>query len=447
MGDFWNSIPLGDWLDRAETTLGSRETLLFLAVQAAAIVIALGLCWVLRLATRAWTRNMVAGLERRFPGWRFAAALHRDAPLLYAWLILEIANRIGAGFGHNWRLVQIAADIAALWLVLRISTLVLRDALMGRVIATIAWAIFALDLLGLLRPTETALDALAVTIGTLRLSILLVVKAAIVVAILLWAASVLTRVITARLTHVAGLSPSVQVLTGNLIRIVLIVVAVVIGLNTVGIDLTVLTVFSGAIGVGVGLGLQKIVSNFVSGIILLTERSIKPGDVIEVGNTFGHVVSLSARYASVLGRDGKEYLIPNENLITNQVINWSYSSPLVRVDAPFGVAYASDLREVRALAIAACGRVTRVIGNPAPVCHITGFGDSSVNLVLRFWIDDPVRGVTNIKGEVYLALWEAFHDHAIELPFPQREVHIHRSKPDPSEPRPAAKDEDQSGGF
>jgi small-conductance mechanosensitive channel len=131
-------------------------------------------------------------------------------------------------------------------------------------------------------------------------------------------------------------------------------------------------------------------------------------------------------------------------LITNEVINWSYSSPLVRVDAPFGVAYASDLREVRALAIAACQRVSRVLEEPKPVCHITGFGDSSVNLVLRFWIDDPVRGVTNIKGEVYLSLWESFRDNGIELPFPQREIHIRRSQPDPPEPQRIPDDEDRA---
>lgn len=431
MGEFWHGIPAQDWLDRLEATLASRDTILLLVMQAVAIVVALGLCWAVRLLTRPWTQHLAKAIQRRFPSWNFAIAIHRDAPLLYAWLLLAIAAQAAAEFKYDWRLVQIAADIAALWLVLRISTLVLRDALMGRIVATVAWAIFALDLLGLLQPTETALDALALTIGTLRLSVLLVAKAAIVVAILLWGASVLTRVLNARLRRVAGLSPSIQALTANLIRIVLIVVAVVIGLNTVGIDLTALTVFSGAIGVGVGFGLQKIVSNFISGIILLMERSIKPGDVIEVGNTFGHVVSLSARYASVLGRDGKEYLIPNENLITNQVINWSYSNPLVRVDAPFGVAYASNLREVRTLAVEACRRVTRVLDDPAPVCHIIGFGDSSVNLVLRFWIDDPIRGVTNIKGEVYLSLWEAFRDNDIELPFPQREVHIRRSKPEP----------------
>jgi len=206
--------------------------------------------------------------------------------------------------------------------------------------------------------------------------------------------------------------------------IALITVALLIGLNAVGIDLTAFAVFSGAVGVGVGFGLRKIVSNFVSGIILLLERSIKPGDVIEVGTTFGIVTHLGARYAAVRGRDGKEYLIPNENLIANQVINWSYSSPLVRLDAPFGVAYGSDLHAVRALAVEVAGCTNRVLASPRPVCHVTGFGDSAVNMLLRFWIEDPTGGVTNIKGEVLLGLWDAFNEKRIEIPMPQREVRI-----------------------
>ena len=200
--------------------------------------------------------------------------------------------------------------------------------------------------------------------------------------------------------------------------------ALLIGLNAVGIDLTAFAVFSGAVGVGVGFGLQKIVSNFVSGIILLLERSIKPGDVIEVGSTFGSVTYVGARYASVRGRDGKEYLIPNENLITNEVINWSYSSPLVRLDVKFGVAYGSDLHAVPDLAVAVASRTDRVLGSPRPVCHVTGFGDSAVDMLLRFWIEDPINGVTNIKGEVLLGLWDAFNERRIEIPMPQREVHI-----------------------
>src|SRR6202007_3048363 len=237
-----------------------------------------------------------------------------------------------------------------LWIVLRASALLLRDALLARAVATVAWMVFALDILGLLAPTQAALDNVAITIGNLRLSVLLVLKGAFIVAILLWIAHGLARVIGTRLQRVTALSPSVQVLSTNLIRIALVSVALLIGLNAVGIDLTAFAVFSGAVGVGVGFGLQKIVSNFVSGIILLLERSIKPGEWIEVGSTYGSVTYLGARYTAVRGRDGKEYLIPNENLIANQVINWSYSSLLVRLDVKFGVAYSSDLHAVRDLA-------------------------------------------------------------------------------------------------
>ena len=204
--------------------------------------------------------------------------------------------------------------------------------------------------------------------------------------------------IATRLQRVTALSPSVQVLSANLIRIALVSVALLIGLNAVGIDLTAFAVFSGAVGVGVGFGLQKIVSNFVSGIILLFGRSIKPGDVIEVGSTFGSVGYLGARYASVRGRDGKEYLIPNENLITNQVINWSYSSLLVRLDVQFGVAYGSDLHVARDLAVEVARRTDRVLASPRPVCHLMGFGDSAVDMLLRFWIEDPINGVTKHQG-------------------------------------------------
>ena len=430
MLDFLSNLPIADWAHRAESLAESRQVLEAVALQLAVIAAMLLIAWGLRAITRAWTVRLAEKVRRRFPTSRIAMVLHRHLPLLYCWLLLAIAARVGAQWNGGWPLVGVVADLIALWLVLRVSTELLRDALVARLIATVACLVVALDLLGLLTPTENALDGMAMTIGTLRLSLLLVAKAAVVVALLLWAATALSRLIAHRLQHVAGLSRSVQLLIANLIKIVLVTLALVIGLNAVGIDLTAFTVFSGAIGVGVGFGLQKIVSNFVSGIILLTESSIKPGDVIEVGDTFGNVVSLGARYAAVRGRDGKEYLIPNENLITNQVINWSYSSPQVRIDAAFGVGYASDLRAVRALAIAAAQRTQRVLADPPPVCHITAFGDSSVTLVLRFWIDDPHQGVTNIKGDVLLALWETFKDNGVELPFPQRDLHLRTLSPE-----------------
>jgi small-conductance mechanosensitive channel len=206
--------------------------------------------------------------------------------------------------------------------------------------------------------------------------------------------------------------------------------ALLIGLNAVGIDLTALTVFSGAIGVGLGFGLQKIVSNFVSGIILLTERSIKPGDIIEVGGTHGFVTSLGGRYTALRARDGKEYLIPNETLITDRVVNWTYTSPFVRLDLKFGVAYGTDLRLVRRLAIEAAKETPRVQPSPEPVCHVTEFGDNGVNFLLRFWITDPANGVINVRSEIFLALWDRFVAHGIEVPFPQRDLHLRDLPPE-----------------
>ena len=419
-----DAVHLSDWWQRLSDLAVSWEVLEALIFQLAVIIAAFLLAWGFRAATRSWSDRLVQRITAQFHWLRIPAELRGLVLFCYAWLVLASVGRGIAQLGAEHRLIGIAASLTGLWIVLRASALMLRDALLARAVATIAWVVFALDILGLLAATQAALDNLAITIGTLRLSVLLVLKAVFIVAILLWIAQSLARVIGTRIQRSAALSPSVQVLTANLIRIALISVALLIGLNAVGIDLTAFAVFSGAVGVGIGFGLQKIVSNFVSGIILLLERSIKPGDVIEVGSTFGTVTYLGARYASVRGRDGKEYLIPNENLIANQVVNWSYSSPLVRLDTPFGVAYGSDLHAVRAIAVEVAGRTNRVLASPRPVCHVTGFGDSAVNMLLRFWIEDPIDGVTNIKGEVLLGLWDAFNEKQIEIPFPQREVRI-----------------------
>jgi small-conductance mechanosensitive channel len=220
------------------------------------------------------------------------------------------------------------------------------------------------------------------------------------------------------------ISPSMQVLAIKFLQVALYGTAFFMGLRIVGVDLTGLAVLSGAIGVGLGFGLQKVVSNLVSGVIILLDKSIKPGDVISLGDTFGWINSLGARYVSVVTRDGKEYLIPNEDLITGQVVNWSHSNEYVRLDIYFGTAYSDDPHKVREIAVNAAKSVDRVLAFKAPVCHIVGFGDSSVDYILRFWIRDPTGGLTNIRGNVYLALWDAFQEHNISIPFPQREVRM-----------------------
>ena len=183
------------------------------------------------------------------------------------------------------------------------------------------------------------------------------------------------RLLDRRVRASADLTPSIQVLIGKLIRLLLITFAILIALSTVGIDFTALAFFSGAVGVGLGFGLQKIVSNLVSGIILLADKSIKPGDVITVGDSFGWVSSMGARYTSIVTRDGREFLIPNEDFVTQRVINWSFSNDEVRLDVPFGVSYTSDPHQVCELAIEAAKSVARVLVSPAPVCHLKAFGE------------------------------------------------------------------------
>jgi small-conductance mechanosensitive channel len=270
----------------------------------------------------------------------------------------------------------------------------------------------------------SSLASLAVTYGDFRLSALSVIKALIVTGVLVSGARLATRGAVNKIKKNPDISPSMQVLAIKAIQMFLIGGAIFIGLKAVGFDLTGLAVLSGAVGVGLGFGLQKVVSNLVSGIIILLDKSIKPGDVISLGETFGWIEALGARYVSVVTRDGKEYPIPNEDLITGQVVNWSHSDEFVRLDLFFGTSYGDDPHLVRKLAIEAAGRVNRVLKTRPSVCHIVGFGDSSVDYILRFWIQDPTEGLTNIRGNVYLALWDIFKENGVSIPFPQREVNV-----------------------
>jgi small-conductance mechanosensitive channel len=227
-----------------------------------------------------------------------------------------------------------------------------------------------------------------------------------------------------RVQHFSDLTPSIQILLGKIIRLTLIAVAIVIVLTTVGIDLSALALFSGAIGLGVGFGLQKIVSNLVSGIILLADKSIKPGDVITIGEDAGWVATISARYTLVNLRNGREILVPNEDLVTQRVINWSHSNDQVRLDVKFGISYASDPHEVRRIALATVASMPRILTEPPPICHLVNFGDSSLDFVLRFWIADPIKGVARICSDVRFALWDAFKREGIEIPYPVRDVRL-----------------------
>lgn len=319
-------------------------------------------------------------------------------------------------------LLGIIATLATAWLVVTFATRLIANPLLRSVVRYGAWIWVTLTILGITDESEQLLDSIALELGETRISLCLLLQAAFILGVFFMVARFLSRTTSAQIKRNDDISPSLQVLLIKFLQVVLFGAAFFIGLRIVGFDLTGLAVLSGAIGIGVGFGLQKVVSNLVSGIIILLDKSIKPGDVITVGETFGWINSLGARYVSITTRDGREYLIPNEDLITTQVVNWSHSNDFVRLDIYFGTAYGDNPHDVRKLAIEAAASVDRVLEHRPPVCHIVGFGDSSVDYILRFWIKDPTDGLTNIRGNVYLALWDTFADNGISIPFPQREV-------------------------
>ena len=338
-----------------------------------------------------------------------------------------------------------AMVLAAAWLAINVVSHLSRSRTIGLAFALIAWAYVAAVVLGVADVATEILDA-GFNIGTFRLSLLSVLQVVFLLGGLLWLSAAVGNFLDRRIQNIEDITPSLRVLIGKILRIALIVIAATIALSGMGIDLTALTIFSGAVGVGIGFGLQKVVSNFISGIIILMDHSIKPGDTVTLGKTFGWIRELRARFVSVITRDGREFLIPNEDFITTEVVNWSFSDQYVRLDVLFGVAYDSDPHEVERIAIEAASSVERVEDRPPPrgskqprppVCWLIGFGESSLEFKLRFWISDPQEGTTNIRGKVLLAVWDAFKENGIRIPYPHREIIMHSRVPGEPEEDPA----------
>ena len=283
--------------------------------------------------------------------------------------------------------------------------------------------------LGGLQPLADGLDRASIAVGDGRVSLFDIVNAAGLSLLLFLAARAVLGLSARWIGGVAALDPAQRVLFQKLAQIAVITVAIFMGIDLLDIDLTALALFSGAFGLAIGFGLQKTFGNLIAGLILLMDRSIKPGDVIAVGTTFGWVNKIGVRAVSVLTRDGKEHLIPNEKLMTEEVENWSYSSRDVRVHVGFLVSYDCDLRLVQRLAVEAADISDRVLEEPRPVCWIKAFGDNGVEFDLRIWIDSPEAGVGNVTSEVFLRLWDLFKEHGVTMPYPQRDLRI-RSMPD-----------------
>lgn len=347
-------------------------------------------------------------------------------PALVALLLIWAAYGARDSLGVEGELLRISANLLTAWIVIRFVTGFIRQPGWASFIATLVWIVTALVILGWLGPLYAALDGVAFTVGDFRISLLGVIDSLALFGVFLIVANFLLKLADARMAHLEGVTPAARLLIFKILRVAVIAGAIVIALTTVGVDLTAIAVFSGAVGVGVGFGLQKVVSNLLSGILLLLDRSLKPGDVIEVGDAYGWIEKMGGRYVTVATRDGKEYLIPNEDLITQQVINWSYTDRAIRLRIGTGISYRSDVRKAMELMAAAAAAQPRVLADEVhkPVVRLVGFGDSSVDLELRIWVTDPEKGVVNIESDIRLAIWDAFHENGIEFPFPQRDIHI-----------------------
>ena len=247
--------------------------------------------------------------------------------------------------------------------------------------------------------------------------------------ILYWLSKNLLVIIRLWLRTGSGLPPATEALLYKLCQIVLFSISVVLVLHYMRIDLTVFALFGGALGLGIGFGLQKIFANLVSGFMILADRSIKPGDVIQLGNTYGSINFLGSRYVSVVTRSGVEHLIPNESLITGELINWSYSDNLLRLPVPVVISYDSDLEKASRVMLEAAADNRRVLQEPEATCFVTGFGDNGLNLELRVWINDPQNGLGSVKNELLRGVLRRFKEEGIELPYPQMVLH-HKSMPE-----------------
>jgi small-conductance mechanosensitive channel len=273
------------------------------------------------------------------------------------------------------------------------------------------------------------LDQVAFEVGQWRVSAFDVLFTIAAIVLVLAIAMIATRLTRSALRRATRLDGTQRVLAEKLATIVIWVVTFLVGVDLIGVDLTALTVFSGAFGLAIGFGLQKTFGNLISGIILLMDKSIKPGDVIAVSDqtgqqTFGQIRKIGIRAVSVTTRDEREYLIPNENLMINQVENWSYSSRNVRVQVPVGVSYDADMELAEKLMLEAAAKARRVLATPPPTVWWNGFGDNAVNFTIHCWINDPEEGVGNVKSDVFKHLWALFKEHGVELPYPQRDLNL-----------------------
>lgn len=299
---------------------------------------------------------------------------------------------------------------------------------MQRYIVGIVWLILALAAVNEVDSFIDMLNGIVFAIGKVKITLWEVIKATLTFLFLVWAMRRGTEMLNASLSKRRGINHAALALFTKSIYVVSIILILLITLNIMGVDLTALAFFGGALGIGLGFGLRAITSNFISGIFLLLDKSIKPGDVIQIDNTYGVVKRMNARYLVMRRRDDVELLIPNETLMVNNVVNWSYSNKLLRQDLKLSVDYSTDLNQVRDILIAVARQHKRIVQDPGPRVLITNFGDNGIDLFLRYWITDPENGLRPVISDLYWGVWEEFKKAGITIPYPQRVVYVENAE-------------------
>jgi small-conductance mechanosensitive channel len=401
--------------------------------QVAALVLCLILAWWIARMVRARLEAQPAQAPEHASAVKMGLrGVSRVLLPLSALILVAIARAVLRYRQPEVALLSVALPLLSSLLVVRVAMYILHHAFAPSSVLrtwerTITWAVWiglALYLTGALTELVALMDGFAFRIGKQRISILNVVQAvlsvAITVLIALWAGKLLET----RLMAASALDLNLRVVLAKLLKTVLVVLAVLVALPAVGIDVTVLSVFSGAIGVGIGFGLQKIAANYLSGFALLLDRSVSLGALVTIDGYYGEVTRLTSRYLVLKGPDGTEAIIPNEHVITSMVINHSYTDRRVRIEMPIQVSYQSDVELALQVMEEAAREHARVLADPAPMAVLKAFGDSGIDLELYAWITDPEAGRGNLRSDIYRVLWKRFAERGIAIPFPQREIRI-----------------------
>lgn len=386
-------------------------------------------------ALAAWTFN---GALRKYVmdhapyHWKLAiGSINRMLFPLTCLIIVLIGQLIMAQWQHVG-LLKLASKLFLAMAAIRLIVYFMRYIFTGAWLKTLEnvaawtiWGLLALHLTGLLPQITTVLADVKFSIGKNSVNLLLVIQAIFTVVVTIFIALWISRVFENKLMRTEQVSVNMRVVLTKLIRIVFIAIALLIALSAVGLDITLLSVFGGALGVGLGFGLQRIASNYVSGFILLLDKSMRIGDVVTIDDKhYGVISDLRTRYLVLRKLDGTQVIVPNESLIINPVINHSYAEHKARVQMAIQVSYDSPLEKAMQLIVEAAKAQSRILLAPEPIVHIKGFGESGIDLMLSIWIPDPEEGSATLQSNIFLAIWRAFEANKISIPFPQREIRI-----------------------